>query len=154
MDDYLKFLSNLKFYMSQKLIEIEENKPFPVGKLYDIKIYFMHYKNFEEASQKWHERAKRINWDNLIIVLAERAFPLSEAQVRTFNNLSFNKKVCFYYAPIKGCGSVYAQRSMQKQGKKISTAYSGWFGKRNFMDDGFDFVRFINDGQYWSKDSL
>lgn len=63
--DFIKYVKKLKYYSGLKLEFIKEpNITYPVGKLDDIKIYFMHYKSEEEAMQKWEERTKRLNYDD------------------------------------------------------------------------------------------
>lgn len=107
-EDYLKFLKNIKFYISQPLEFINLEKSiyynfikntnnygsYPVGKISDIEIFFMHYKNEEEAFEKWNRRKNKINWDNLIIVLAEGRGCTIEL-LRKFDNLTYKNKVCF-----------------------------------------------------------
>lgn len=67
--DYYKFCSNLEYYMSLEITEDKESKEsFPVGILGGIRLYFGHYKSFDEAVKKWEERKKRIDYDNLYIV--------------------------------------------------------------------------------------
>ena len=79
-DDYIKFISKLKNYLSLKLeiINARESKYFstlkelnqlnvPVGKLDDIEIVLLHYKDPKVALEKWKRRVDRINWDNLIV---------------------------------------------------------------------------------------
>lgn len=115
--DYIKFLSNIKFYLSKELefinpeqsIYYEEFKnvkhsiEFPIGRLYDVEIFFLHYKNQEEALEKWTRRINKINWNDLIIILAENETCNYEI-IKKFEALPFSNKVCFtrdYYPEIK-----------------------------------------------------
>ena len=50
-EDYLKFLERLDYYLKQPLIEVESDKDYPVARLDNITIYFMHYSSFDEAKQ-------------------------------------------------------------------------------------------------------
>lgn len=94
--DYIKFITNLKYYLSQELhiIPAEESihydslkrkneLTFPIGKLDDIEIVFLHYTNPEEAVQKWNRRVARINWNNLIIKYSNMNEP-TEDDINTF----------------------------------------------------------------------
>lgn len=48
----------------------DSGKAYPVGVgAFDIKIYFRHYKNFDEVAVKWNEREKRINKNNMWVML-------------------------------------------------------------------------------------
>lgn len=79
-DDYIKFVKNLKYYLSLniKMIKASDSRhadelhnrgqdDVPVGVLDDVEIVFLHYKNAEVAKEKWERRVGRVNWNNLII---------------------------------------------------------------------------------------
>ena len=73
--DYIKFLKDLREYIQCELEFISPNESrwkdyvkndsrfgnYPIGKLKDIEIFFLHYKSEEEAREKWERRCKRIN---------------------------------------------------------------------------------------------
>ncbi|HEX9025909.1 MAG TPA: DUF1919 domain-containing protein [Clostridium sp.] len=106
--DYVKFLSDIKFYLTKQLefinpiesIYYENFKnlagfmEFPIAKLYDIEIFFMHYKNKEEVIEKWTRRINKINWNNLIIIFAENETCNLEI-IKQFDDLQFQNKICF-----------------------------------------------------------
>lgn len=70
MNDYVKMLENLKWYMEQPILPYEDSRyDYPTGMLGDIEILFNHYETFENAVRKWEERKKRIDWENLFILL-------------------------------------------------------------------------------------
>jgi len=106
--DYVKFLSDIKFYLSKELEFInpkesmyyedfknsELSMEFPIAKLYDIEIFFMHYKNEEEVIEKWTRRIDKINWDNLIIIFAENETCNLDI-IKQFDALPFSNKICF-----------------------------------------------------------
>ncbi|MGM9904988.1 DUF1919 domain-containing protein [Lactobacillus sp.] len=80
-DDYIKFLKDLKEYLDSELTFIDPKASkwysqvsvdkrygnYPVGKLKDVEIFFLHYHSEEEVMAKWHRRIKRINWDRLLV---------------------------------------------------------------------------------------
>lgn len=71
-NDFMKFVGNLKWYLSLEPIEEKSTEySYPVGRIGDIYLYFMHYSSFDEAKSKWMERATRINWDNIFIAMTE-----------------------------------------------------------------------------------
>lgn len=49
--DFVKFISNLDEYINMELIENTQNDMYPVGRLGDISIKFMHYKSFSDAKK-------------------------------------------------------------------------------------------------------
>lgn len=70
--DYLKFVLDLERYLSLDLEFINTQFKYPVAKLGDITIYFNHYKNNEEAEENWNRRKKRVNYDNLFIIMYDK----------------------------------------------------------------------------------
>ena len=71
-EDYIKFLEKLDHYLGQTLVEAQSDKDYPVAKLDDITIYFMHYPSFDEAKRIWEKRTERINRDNLYVILVQQ----------------------------------------------------------------------------------
>ncbi len=71
--DFAKFVLNLDHYLAQELVFFKHPKvEVPCAKLDDITIHFTHYKTEQEAQEKWLSRMKRLDRDNLFIILAER----------------------------------------------------------------------------------
>ncbi|MBR0439804.1 MAG: DUF1919 domain-containing protein [Bacilli bacterium] len=73
-DDFFKLMRNFKHYIIdvKKMVDITGKNDFcPVGLLGDIKIRFVHYKDFSTASEKWFARAKRINFDHLFFLMSD-----------------------------------------------------------------------------------
>lgn len=108
--DYIKFISDLKKYLSQELVFIKPNESkfypklceefgcekllFPIAKILDIEVMFLHYDDEEEARQKWERRKKRINYSNILFKLSDRT-DCNEQIIRTFCSLPYKNKICF-----------------------------------------------------------
>lgn len=96
-EHYLKFLKNPQDYMKEplKLKEVSYNDvdrhTYPVCYCRDILLGFNHYYTFCEANHKWNERKKRINWNNLFVMMFTSRKDIAEE----FINLPYEKKVCF-----------------------------------------------------------
>lgn len=95
--DFLVFLYNLKDALAADIKEIKSNLPYPVGQIclddeQKILIHFVHYKTFEQAVSKWKERCRRINYDNLY-VLMEMGRETSPEYLDSFHNIPFPNKV-------------------------------------------------------------
>ncbi|UTW68402.1 DUF1919 domain-containing protein [Anaerobacillus sp. HL2] len=75
-----------------ELIEVVSSK-LPIGRLIDVEIHFMHYSTFEEAKNKWIVRSKRIQHNNIFLMMTDRDGCTYEDMVK-FDNLPF-KKVLF-----------------------------------------------------------
>ena len=104
-EDYIKFIYNIKEYLKFDLefIDFSESKKakltgekhsYPVGKLHDIEIYFMHYKSKEEAKKKWNIRKNRINWNKIIFKFSNQNF-CNKENIEQFLKLSEKHKICF-----------------------------------------------------------
>ena len=104
-EDYIKFVSNLPYYMSLELSMIPptESKhhdmlvtrnqlPCPIGKLDDVEIVFLHYKTEKDAIEKWERRKQRINWNNLYIKFSVMNC-CTENHLELFKNLEYEAKV-------------------------------------------------------------
>lgn len=91
--DFIKMLKELDKYMKTELTETTElGIDYPIGKIGDISVYFQHYQTFAQAKQKWDERKKRINKDNLFVIFTDRDGCTYEDLI-AFDNLDYNKVV-------------------------------------------------------------
>lgn len=107
--DYIKFISNLNEYLKYKIefISINESKwkndvikndskvgQYPIGRLKDIEIFFLHYRSEEEVLQKWERRCKRINWNKIIYKFNDQN-GCTQYNYDCFNSLKLKNKLFF-----------------------------------------------------------
>lgn len=106
--DYIKFISNLPHYLSSELTFIKPEKSknvdylqtiknfgvFPIAKLDDIEIVFLHYKTEDDARDKWARRCQRINYEKLIIKFNDQN-GCTEKELQDFINLPYKNKIFF-----------------------------------------------------------
>jgi uncharacterized protein (DUF1919 family) len=104
---YIKFLQNPLFYIvndlnfidSSDYIEMNEfrtrNGNYPLGKIHDIEIHFLHYNNEDDAKEKWDKRKLRINWDRILVKFAMDKDYATPELLQQFSELDFNEKVSF-----------------------------------------------------------
>ena len=110
----------------------------------DSYIYFVHYKDFGDAVAKWHERARRINIENLIIMMTARDGCRDETLQR-FEELNYQHKVCFTLMPYENHPHCkYARLDNGKLLKGYISDMVNIFGKRAFECNGFDYIAFLN----------
>lgn len=144
MNDFIKMVKNLKYYMALKMKELEGNYAYPTGILGDIKVNFVHYKTFEEGFKKWEERKKRINWDNLFIVGTERG-DCDYETIKCFEQLPYKNKICFTHIEYPEFKSAYYIKGFEEQGQLgILVDYKKQFLLRRYLDD-FDYLDFLNN---------
>ena len=104
-EEFLTFCNNLRKYSQcsiQELAPIESGinyVSYPVGllkgkeyNLPDITVRFVHYHSFEEAKQKWESRFKRVNYNNIFIIM-ERGMNPNEVIMDEFESLPYKNKV-------------------------------------------------------------
>ena len=102
--------------------DLTSSNPFPVAKLDDIEIYFMHYTSVEEARQKWERRKQRMNRSNMIYKLSQREFCTRE-DVETFLSLPLEHKVCFAYDNVPGCVLIPELRGFSGDEQPLTEQY-------------------------------
>ncbi len=146
-EDFTKFCERLEYYLNIDEIteckdkSIIEDRTYPIGRLDDLTLFFVHYHSFEEAVQKWNERKKRVNWDNIVIINTDREGMTDELKDR-FEKLPY-RKVMFVHKPDKlhpSCFYLKGYESEKSVG--IVTEPIGWKGLRPI--DQFDYVAFLN----------
>lgn len=91
--DFLTFVENLKYYLSQDIVEYKTDKvSYPVGKIDNkVEIRFVHYPSFDNAKTKWDERSKRINYDKILIMAHDRDGMNSKECLERFDKLPYPK---------------------------------------------------------------
>lgn len=70
--DFIKFISDLDFYLKTEIKMFKDENNIIIGILKDIKVIFLHYTSEEEAKEKWIERKTRIIKDKIFIISTDR----------------------------------------------------------------------------------
>lgn len=153
-DDYLKFLSHLREYLSAELVFItpsesrwknsitangdKRNDTYPIGKLEiitrgteSIEVFFLHYHSEQEAKEKWERRISRINWDRLLVKFNDQNGCTAE-HIKAFDELPYNNKICFTVKEYPQYKSVV--RVKAPKGHEFIRASYEPFGKSKFID--------------------
>ena len=144
-NDFVRYLQNIEFYQRQSLTFIQSEKPYPVAKLADLKVHFMHYRNSQEAQQKWLARSARINLDNLFIMMTDKddAQGIAYEDLAAFDQLPFKNKVVFTRKPYPEFKSAFYIKGFEKQNQVGDLfTFSGWNGVKYY--DQFDYVAWFN----------
>lgn len=143
-DDYIKILKNLQHYLECDLgFTQEPGINYPIGVLDDVKVYFTHYKTCEEAKEKWTERSKRLNMDNLFIMFTDRDGCTKE-NLLDFDALPYQNKVVFTHIPYSDIKSSYYIRGFEEESSVgMCHAYKNDHTGKKYYDD-FDYVSWFN----------
>ena len=138
--DFIKLCQNLKEYMESDVVELKTNQKYPIGLLKDIKIHFLHYKSFDEAREKWNERKKRIDWNNIFVIMSDRD-NFKEELVEQFLSLPY-KKVLFSHKDYKQTEIVFVERDKNKKEVADLTKYFNLKGVKVY-EYYFDFDKWL-----------
>lgn len=148
-DKFFKFITNLNHYLGCELINVPEKeieKGSPVGKIDDVEIVFVHYKTFEEAKEKWDKRKKRINFDNLYIMLPLGG--LGKKELDAIKDIKCKRKIVFSPYEIPEYDFVFPMK--QYKGKKAVGQFASIDidGFRPYEKE-FDYVAWLNGEEHY-----
>lgn len=148
---FVRFLKDPKKYFDCKMILIDQDiEHYPVIKVEDIVLHCVHFHSLDEVEEKWNSRAKRINWDNIKVIMSERDGCTYEDLIE-FDNLPYENKVVFVHKNMPEIKSSIYIPGTELNGEdghwvKPFTDYLGSFtGKR--IIDLWDYVKFLNCGE-------
>lgn len=144
MNEYVKFLENLPWYLEQLVVPYEDIRfDYPCGMIGDVEIRFNHYKTFEEAASKWNERKQRIDWENLFVVGIDGDGCTYESICR-FDALPYPNKVIFTHKPYPEFASAWYLPGFEDMGGiGRATDFNEQGFIRRYMDK-FDYISFLN----------
>lgn len=142
--DFLKFVLELKMYLQKELIFIDE-EDYPIALLGDIKIHFNHYKNEDDAKRCWDKRKKRINFNNLFIIMYDKD-GLSKKDLKKLEKINCRGKIVISnnnYPDLEYVLKIPADMNNPETRYRLNV--SGLSGKRQY-EKYFDFVTWLNKG--------
>lgn len=143
--DYVRFVYDFDHYIRLSLLFIkpEDSKWFdkmkdksnwgtyPIGILNDIEIHFLHYKDADEAYEKWERRKNRINFNNLIYKFNDQNF-CTEEDLIAWCQLKRKNKLCFTCRQYPNISGIIHIKSAKKQ-TEIKASYEP-FGNSNAIN--------------------
>lgn len=140
--DFIRYLQNFEYYRQAELHFTPSDKSYPIGKLDDLTVHFMHYRTEAEACFKWVERTARIDTDNLFVMMTDRD-GCTYQDLQAFEALPLKNKVVFTHRPYPELASSFYIKGFEEQGQ-VGDLYefSGWYGKKYY--DQFDYVGWFN----------
>ena len=140
-NEFQRFIANLQHYLSLPFTNGGIQEGVPVGILGDIRVYFTHYKNYEEGITKFRDRAQRINWDNLYIITSDRD-GVTESDLERLGSIKCKKLICFtakkYIYPY--CFQVEQFKGEECVGSILGKTISGKWKFEKF----FDYISWLN----------
>ena len=101
-EDFIKFLENPDFYFNQELKPIKEIQKkvndewgYYDCRCDDIKILFRHYRDVNDAIDKWNRRKERIVKDNIIVKFTYFEDNIDKSLIERFIKLPYKKLILF-----------------------------------------------------------
>lgn len=138
--DFLKLATNPDLVYGE-LHFIHSEYDYPVAELNGITIYFNHSSSEEEARRDWERRAKRINPNNIFLIMYDRE-DITEEDIRSFGRI-----------PCRGClvlsSKAYPDipyvKTMKPSKRQFGQQFidRDWLGFRTF-EKHFDYVAWLN----------
>lgn len=156
-DNFLKLVSNLKYYLSldaiplcDKFIDpINKEVQYPKISVGDIEICCLHYKNCDEAVDEWNKRKLRVHWDNIFVIGNSWNFHEDYNKVKTLLECQY-KTIVFTYRDdivndsrcirIPGSEFYLDERCMMRPNITDSIPGSPY----KYFEKYFDFVKWLN----------
>ncbi|MHA6261273.1 DUF1919 domain-containing protein [Sporosarcina sp. CAU 1771] len=149
--DFIKFINNLKVYLNTELTFKETSSGgYPIGLLNDITIHFNHYENFDEAKAKWEDRAKRVDYNNLYIMLHDRN--LDYEDIKGIGSVKCKRLIVFSAKKYPEFEYVYQFKRYERIGKVGQFVIKDLDGFREF-EKTFDYVEWLNGGNKLERKS-
>ena len=143
-NDFLKLCENINYYINLKLVFIKINGiNYPIGQLDDVKIYFMHYLNEQDAENAWIRRTERLNMKNIFIMFTDRDGCTYENLLR-FDKLPIKNKVVFTHVEYKEIASACYIPGFEKEmcvGNLMD--FRNRFSIKKYYDS-FDYISWFN----------
>lgn len=68
--DFVNFILNLEHYLTLEPV-MEWDETYPIGRLEDVTIHFMHSETCLEARQDWERRKARLNRDKILVLCTD-----------------------------------------------------------------------------------
>ena len=127
-DEYIRFLQMFPKILDEKIDFINPTESryvdylkkdnrfgtYPIGKVGDVEIEFMHYHSEEEVVSKWERRCERIVPERMLFKMNDQNL-CTEKHLKCFDKLPFENKVIFSSKNIDGIEHLVYIRSARKQ---------------------------------------
>lgn len=143
-EDFIRFLELPKKYMECPMEFISwPGHNYPIARIRDIEVRFVHFKSEKEAEEKWNQRAKRIVWENMYIVATDHDGMNKPELMERFDKLPYPNKIMF----VAGEYPQYPWAITVPQFKgrhqvRIMTAFANFRGQR-YYETCFDLADWI-----------
>lgn len=144
-DSFLRFCKNLPYYLSLEVEEAKTEYSYPVGRLDDVEIHFMHASDFAAGKAEWDKRKGRVNLKNLFVVLVAYEDQMTYEEMCDAAQIPY-RKILFVNQPHPELPYAhYLPGFEEKAGLGHIWQPKGLSGRKYY--DEFDFAAWFNQGE-------
>lgn len=145
-EDFLKFVSTPKHYLDCDLEFFSwPGRNFPIARIDDIEVNFVHYKTEEECIEKWKSRADRIVWDNIFIIATNHDGMNTEKCMGQFDELPYKNKIMFVSKEYPQYEWAVLIRQFKNRFQcRVTTSFANMKGQR-YYETAFDLAKWIKN---------
>ena len=147
--EYIKFLTKLEYYLSLDITMApeESNGQKQFAYVGDVHVWFEHFKSKDEPRVKWNIRRKRVNMNNLFILMTEKD-DCTYDELVAFDQLPYKNKIVFTvkeYPELKS--AFYLKGCVDSKTGQLGYAYEypHWWSLKRYMEQ-FDLIKWFNGG--------
>ena len=69
--DFIKFVNNLEHYLAAEL-QVQWGEEYPVGRIDDVQLHFVHYGSCQQARVAWERRKQRVDLNKVLVLSTDR----------------------------------------------------------------------------------
>lgn len=145
-EDFIKFCENPKHYLECDFSFFTwPGHNYPLARLDDIEVRFVHYHSQDECIEKWKNRSKRIDWNHIYIIATDVDGMYQEKWMERFDKLPYKNKIMFTskkFDNYSWAKPVYQFRN--RNSVHILTDFANFAGQR-YYETAFDIAKWIAD---------
>ena len=148
--EFVDFLENIEYYLSLEPDFVDMGESYPTAVIGDgehkkITLYFNHESEIEEARAKWDKRRKRVNYENMYIMMYNLD-GLTQDDIKRVEQLpkeKFRNKVLFTHTPLSDVDWSCYIEPVLTDNYPYAYLQKNLFGIRR-VERHFDLIKFLN----------
>lgn len=143
-EDFIRFLENPRHYLTHDMEFVSwPGHNYPIARIDDIEVRFVHYRTNEEAEKKFRERAERIDWENLFIIATNHDGLGKPELLERFDKLPYKNKIMYVSQEYPQYDwAVLVPQFKNRFQVRIMTNFASFNGKR-YYETAFNLVDWI-----------
>lgn len=142
-NEFIRLILNWDEYLGYKIEKVNTDERFPVGKWGDVIIRFVHYHNYSEAVETWNRRIKRINYDNIFVLLND-CDGVGEKEILELQENSAFHNICVFTSCDYGLKTSFYLPCFKNEKCVGNTMQKSLIDGRMIAEKYFDFVGWFN----------